>query len=351
MSSQEQQEFQRAKESEVQNWLKTGTVSRICRSLIPEDQVLRCRWICTWKPLDPEEIKQNKGTKHHKAKARLVILGYLDPQIEEIPRDSPTLGRHSKMLLLQLLASNHWTLRSFDVKAAFLQGKPQTDRTLGIEPVKELAIAMGLKSHEVCKLEKGAYGLIDAPFQWYCAIREELVNLGFCISPFDPCVFILRNPTTGYPDGIIGLHVDDGICGGNSRFLEKLDQLESKYPFGSKKVSNFVFTGIQMTQSSDGSINLSQAEYVKKIDPIKITPQRRSQESEKVTETEKQALRALIGSLQYASVHTRPDLASRLSFLQSEINVATVTTLVSANQALHEAKRHSDVSITTIPLR
>ena len=351
LSSQEQQEFQRAKESEVQNWLKTGTVSRICRNLIPEDQVLRCRWICTWKPLDPEEIKQNKGTKHHKAKARLVTLGYLDPQIEEIPRDSPTLGRHSKMLLLQLLASNHWTLRSFDVKAAFLQGKPQTDRTLRIEPVKELAIAMGLKSHEVCKLEKGAYGLIDAPFQWYCAICEELVNLGFCISPFDPCVFILRNPTTGYPDGIIGLHVDDGICGGNSRFLEKLDQLESKYPFGSKKISNFVFTGIQMTQSSDGSINLSQAEYVKKIDPIKITPQRRSQESEKVTETEKQALRALIGSLQHASVHTRPDLSSRLSFLQSEINVATVTTLVSANQALHEAKRHSDVSITIHPIK
>ena len=146
LSPLEQQEFRKAKESEVQNWLKTGTVSRICRSLIPEDQVLKCRWICTWKPLDPEEIKQNQGTKFQKAKARLVILGYLDPQIEEIPRDSPTLGRHSKMLLLQMLASHRWSLRSFDVKAAFLQGKPQTNRTLGIEPVKELATAMGLKS-------------------------------------------------------------------------------------------------------------------------------------------------------------------------------------------------------------
>ena len=350
LSSREQQEFQKAKESEIQNWLKTGTVSRICRSLIPEDQVLRCRWICTWKPLDPEEIKQNKGTKFQKAKARLVILGYLDPQIEEIPRDSPTLGRHSKLLLLQLLASNKWTLRSFDIKAAFLQGTPQTDRILGIEPVKELATAMGLKDNEVCKLEKGAYGLIDAPYQWYCAIREELVRLGFGISPFDPCVFILRNPQTGSPDGIIGLHVDDGICGGNERFIAKLDQLETKYPFGSKKISNFVFTGIHMTQSSDGSINMSQAEYVKKIEPIKLSQARRTQESEKVSEEERQSLRALIGSLQYASVHTRPDLASRLSFLQSAINSATVATLVSANQALHEAKRFSDVSITIHPI-
>ena len=350
LSTSEQKEFQKAKESEVQNWLKTGTVSRICRSLIPEEQILRCRWICTWKPLDPEEIKANQGTKHHKAKARLVILGYLDPKIEDIPRDSPTLGRHSKLLLLQLLASNGWTLRSFDIKAAFLQGKPQTDRVLGIEPVKELALSMQLKDHEVCKLEKGAYGLIDAPFQWYCAIREELVRLGFGISPFDPCVFVLRNSSTGYPDGIIGLHVDDGICGGNHRFLEKLDKLESKYPFGSKKISNFVFTGIHMTQSSDGGINMSQAEYIKKIDPIRISQIRRAQESEKVSEEERQALRALIGSLQYASVHTRPDLASRLSFLQSDINRATVATLVSANQALHEAKRHSDVSITIHPI-
>ena len=350
LSPSEQKEFQKAKESEIQNWLKTGTVSRICRSLIPEDQVLRCRWICTWKPLDQEEIEMNKGTKHHKAKARLVILGYLDPKIEDIPRDSPTLGRHSKLLLLQLLASHKWVLRSFDIKAAFLQGKPQTDRTLGIEPVKELAAAMGLKGHEVCKLEKGAYGLIDAPFQWYCAIREELVKLGFSISPFDPCVFILRNSSNGYPDGIIGLHVDDGICGGNERFLEKLNKLEQKYPFGSKKISNFVFTGIQMSQGSDGGIHLSQADYVKRIDPIRISQQRRSQESEKVSEEERQSLRALIGSLQYASVHTRPDLASRLSFLQSEINCATVATLVGANQALHEAKRHSDVTISIHPI-
>ena len=350
LSPSEQQEFQKAKESEITNWLKAGTVSRILRNRIPEDQILRCRWICTWKPLDQEEIQKNKGTKHQKAKARLVILGYLDPKIEDIPRDSPTLSRHCKMLILQLLASHKWTLRSFDIKAAFLQAKPQTDRVLGIEPVKELAQAMNLKTNEVCKLEKGAYGLIDAPFQWYCAIREELLKLEFCISPFDPCVFILRNKTTGYPDGIIGLHVDDGICGGNDRFLEQLDKLEAKYPFGSKKISNFVFTGIQMSQSSDGSISMSQAEYVKRIDPIQISQSRRSQESEKVSEEERQALRALIGSLQYAAVHTRPDLSARLSFLQSKINSATVETLTSANQALHEAKRHSEVMITIHPI-
>lgn len=47
---------------------------------------------------------------------------------------------------------------------------------------------------------------------------------------------------------------------------------------------------------------------------------------------EKHALRALIGSLQFAAVNTRPDLSSRLSFLQSEINKARVQTLLEANK-------------------
>ena len=74
-------------------------------------------------PIDQQEKGQLQGTKNVKAKARLVILGYLDPKIAEVPRDSPTLGRHSKMLLLQQVASRGWDLRSFDIEAAFLQGK------------------------------------------------------------------------------------------------------------------------------------------------------------------------------------------------------------------------------------
>jgi hypothetical protein len=147
------------------------------------------------------------------------------------------------------------------------------------------------------------------------------------------------------PDGILGLHVDDGLCAGNQQFLHKLELLEKKYPCGSKRINNFTFTGIDIQQSSDGTIHLSQSKYVKAIDPIKISTDRRKQPDEKVTEDERQQLRALIGSLQYAAVHTRPDLSSRLSNLQSSINSATVENLMTANQALHEAKKHHDVTI------
>ncbi len=345
LTSKEKEEFDQAKHSEIQNWIRTGTISRILRHKIPPEQILRCRWILTWKPVDEGEPTQPLGKKQ-KNKARLVILGYLDPQLEQLPRDSPTLGKNSKMLLLQMISSRGWTLRSFDIKAAFLQGKPQQGRILGVEPVPELIQALQLQTNEICKLEKGAYGLVDAPFLWYTAILEELLRLGFTQSPFDPCVFVLRHPTTKVPEGILGLHVDDGICGGNQRFDEVISALEKKYPFGSKKTQSFTFTGIEMFQHPNKSISLSQSSYVRAIEPIKISPERRKQGESTVTDDERQALRGLIGSLQYAAVHTRPDLSSRLSFLQSDINRATVDTLIQGNQTLHEAKRHHDVSIT-----
>ena len=143
LSEDEKVAFQKAKETEVNNWLKTGTVSKILRDKLAPEQILRCRWILVWKPLEGGEHQDSKASKllTHKPKARLVVLGYMDPKLMEVPRDSPTLGRQSKMLILQLIASMGWSLGSFDIKAAFLQGRPQRDRIIGLEPVVELAKA------------------------------------------------------------------------------------------------------------------------------------------------------------------------------------------------------------------
>lgn len=137
LSPTEKQEFELAKAKEVQNWVNTKTITRILRDSIPADQVLKCRWILTWKALDPSDQEASQTKKTHKAKARIVVLGYMDPQLTEIPRDSPTLSRHAKMLILQLISSMSWDLRSFDIKAAFLQGKTQEDRVIGLEPLPE----------------------------------------------------------------------------------------------------------------------------------------------------------------------------------------------------------------------
>ena len=154
------------------------------------------------------------------------------------------------------------------------------------------------------------------------------------------------NPATGPIVGILGVHVDDGICGGGSKFQRLIQQLEQKYPFGPKKMTSFTFTGIEVNQDPSFNITLSQSNYIRKINPIPLDVNRKSQLELPVNEEERGLLRGLVGSLQYASTNTRPDLANRLSTLQSQINAAQIETILEANRLLHEAKRYHDTTIT-----
>ena len=108
---------------------------------------------------------------------------------------------------------NGMGFKVFRYQAAFLQGKPQPGRILAVKPVPELVKALQMKVDEVCKLEKGAYGLVDAPYLWYMAITEELQRLGFIQSPFDPCMYFLKHPKAGQLEGVLGLHVDESSAG------------------------------------------------------------------------------------------------------------------------------------------
>ena len=74
------------------------------------------------------------------------------------------------------------------------------------------------------------------------------------------------------------MHVDDGLCAGDKHFDEALRKLEAKFPFGSKREKEFVFTGIQIQQTDQGKIHLSQKNYVENIDPISINRDRRKKE-------------------------------------------------------------------------
>ena len=343
LNEQDVMEFNAAKEKEIDQWLETATIRRIMRNRLPEENILRCRWILTWKQLD--SIDAAKEGKTRKAKARLVVRGFEDPDLTELARDSPTLQRESRALILQYCASRKWTIKSFDIRTAFLRGSRRDDRVLAIDPPPEMRQRMKLKEAEVGELLKSAYGLVNAPYLWYQELRETLISLGFKICPLDPCLFSLSDEE-GRIRGLLGVHVDDGLCCGDQMFVDTLKRLESKFPFGAKQEKNFKFTGIDIEQDDHWNIHLSQKDYVLAIEPISIERNRRKQEQLVVNEKERQELRGLIGSLQYAATNTRPDLAARLSFLQSTITTAKIHDLLECNRLLGEAKKYSDVKVT-----
>ena len=351
LTLEEQAQFKEAKEKELQSWIDTEVIATVLRRKIPPEQIHRCRWILSWK--DPETNShlsaENKQTAKRKAKARLVVLGFEDPALADLERDSPTLTKLSRSLLLQIASSKHWTIGSFDVRTAFLRGSADNSRILGLEPPKELREKLQMKDTEVCQLLKGAYGRADAPLLWFKELCRGLQELQFQQAPFDPCLFTLSDEG-GNLMGAVGVHVDDGLFCGNEEFHRRINLLEQKYPFGSRKQREFTFTGLHIVQKADHSIWVDQTQYVKDIPAIGVPVERRRSPEADVTEEERHALRALIGSLQYASVNTRPDLGSRLGALQGKINCAKIQDLLDANKTLHEAKFHADTCIKFQPI-
>ena len=328
--------FDQAKQKELQCWIQTSAIKAILRRSLNPSQILKSRWILTWKPPEPGEDKK-------RAKARLVVLGFQDPKLVEVMRDAPTLSREGRATVLQTIASCQFPLSSFDIKTAFLRGKADEGNPLAMEPPPELRKMLKLRDDEVCQLVGNAYGRVDAPLLFYKELCKQLRQLGFEPHPLEPCVFVLK--TGSRLRGILGVHVDDGVCGGDTYFLQKIEELQKVLPFGSRKHQSFVFTGIQLEQFPDHSIRASQSDYVHRIPSIDIGRLRRQDLDAPVNEDERTKLRGLVGSLQYAVTHTRPDVAARLGEVQCQTTTATVQTLLLANKVLREAQEYHQVHV------
>ncbi|CAE7262600.1 RE1 [Symbiodinium natans] len=341
----ERQQFVEAKGKEIRAWLDHRTVRKVAAGTLDDSQLMRCRWLLTWK--GPEK---DGGPK--RAKARLVVLGFEDPDIADIPNDAPTLGKDARQLILQKVASNRWKLINFDVSTAFLQGEGD-GRKLGIRPPEELRRALNMQAQEQCQLEGGAYGRIDAPFLWFQTFKKTLEELGFVQSPFDACAFSLvsqRADGSAQVHGVLGIHVDDGIGGGDEYFRRVIDRLRGIYSFGSYDEGEFTFTGIRFRQWDDGSIEMDQERYIEKIVPIHVSRERRVNPTAMLNPEELKELRRLNGSLQYAAVHSRPDLAAKVGYLQTRVNKGQVQHLLEANRVLQEAKAHP-ISLMVVPIQ
>ena len=109
LDSAEKVRFEEAKQAEISQWLKASAVKKVKGEIDPS-RVVRMRWILTY--------KQETG----KPKARLVLIGYEDPDLASLSKAAPTMGRRTRQNFLQYSSVRHWRNLKADVKAAFLQG-------------------------------------------------------------------------------------------------------------------------------------------------------------------------------------------------------------------------------------
>lgn len=107
LTTEEKKLIQQTKDKEIQSWLSTETVCKVRRNQVPHENVMRCRWILKRKPTENAGTDKGQTSPSHVPKARLVVLGYEDQLVHEIPRDSPTMSKLARMLIIQFAASQH----------------------------------------------------------------------------------------------------------------------------------------------------------------------------------------------------------------------------------------------------
>ena len=351
LGQEDQLRFAAAKDKEMKAWLSHKTIQKVAKGKIPDNAIMRCRWLLSWKNASGDEPPGELALNGQKAKARLVVIGFEDPQVDTVKNDAPTLTKDGRQVVLQQVSSHRWPLMSFDISTAFLHGKGD-GRNLGLHPTPEIREALQMGESDQCALNGGAYFRVDAPYLWFCEIREELLKQGCRQHPLDPCVFSYGEEDENgeyRPCGALGLHVDDGIGGGNEAFRAMLKRVEQRFKFGSFETGEFKYTGIHFKQWDDGSIEYDQVAYIDKISPISVSKSRKNEPQAEVTDQERTLFRSLIGALQYAAVHTRPDLSAKVGELQSNVTRAKVEDLIQANKVLYEAKVNK-VALMVLPI-
>ena len=83
------------------------------------------------------------------------------------------MTRTTRQLFLQNCANAGSTVEKGDISGAFLQGDDfGMDRPMVCEPLPEICQALGVLSNTPMLLTKAAYGLVEAPIQWFLSVSK-----------------------------------------------------------------------------------------------------------------------------------------------------------------------------------
>jgi hypothetical protein len=245
-----------------------------------------------------------------------------------------------------------------DVKTAFLNGDLYEDVFMkqpeGFKPEGQ--------EHLVCKLKKSIYGLKQASRQWYLKFDEVMKTQGFMKNQVDQCTYLKMS---GSNFAILVLYVDDILLASNS-----LDMLhESKrllsHNFDMKDLGEASYViGIEIHRDrSNGTLGLSQKAYIDRV-LTRFNMQHSSPSVAPVvkgdvfgsfqcpkTEDEKAQMRmipyaSVVGSLMYAQVCTRPDIAYVTGMLGRYLSNPGLDHWKAAKKVLRYLKGTKDYKLT-----
>jgi hypothetical protein len=222
-------------------------------------------------------------------------------------------------IVLAIAAQENMDIRQFDIKTAFLHGDLEEEAYMNQVPGFED------KTHptKVCHLHRALYGLRQASRAWHDKLNTFLLTHDLKQNFADTCVYFSERE----PKLVVTIFVDDGLCccADGTRIDYVLASMNDIFE---TKVSNpELYVGLQIERDRDARlIYIHQRAYIEKIlrdygfsnsNPI-ATPADSNSTLHRhnladTESTEDFPFTNAVGSLQWASMITRPDITYSVS--------------------------------------
>jgi hypothetical protein len=282
-------------------------VYEVDKQLATGKELLDCMWVYVY--------KFDKHGRLVKCKARLVVRGDQQAKSGAESTYAPTLAGRSFRTLIAIAAQFDPELIQYDVTNAFVNAELEQEIYMRMLPGYR-------RPGTVLRLRKALYGLRQAPLLWQQHFTATLRDIGFLPVPHEPCCYTKNGV-------LVFFYVDDIVLAYRQSQQQEIDKivqvLQSKYHLTGGSSLQW-FLGIEVLRDRKNRlIKLSQASFIDKTAKLVNTPSTRPatpmrpQEllpyNGRATYSSITQCQRKIGSLLYAAVITRPDIAFAVSRL------------------------------------
>lgn len=291
-------------------------------------------------------VKDENQNKPARYKARLCAKGFAQQKgIDYTEIFSPTTRYDTIRVLLSVAANKSYIIKQFDIKTAFLYGD------LAEEIYMQVPEGFSTTDNKVCRLLKSLYGLKQSPRCWNQKFNCVLTQFGFEQFDSDKCVY--RGSVHG-DLVLLVIYVDDGLLLSPSENALKivLAKLQTNFEVKVCKVNNFV--GLEIVQEED-YIFIHQENYINKLiekfgmkeaNPVDIP----ADPNQDLTGNQTDELfdgpyREVVGSLIFAAIVSRPDIAYAVGVVSRFLNNPTNAQWNAVKRILKYLKRTASYGI------
>lgn len=296
---------------EIISLIENGTWEEV---LPPKDaNMVDSKWVFT--------IKTKPDGMVERFKARLVARGFTQVRgIDYNETFAPTVRMDTLRLFLATVATEDLECFHYDIKNAFTES--HLEEQILLKPPKGIHVKKG----HVLKILRSLYGLKQAARDWNLLMKKELLAWGFVQSLADPCMFVHEERKIQ-----ILVYVDDILAAAKEQSQTEWFWKKLSGRFNAKNLGEVhKVLGVRVTRDrKHRTIFLDQEQYLRAV-LDKFGMSNRKHKDKKIPSADYTSFRPAadndtridateyqqgIGSLMFAMVLTRPDIAFTLGKL------------------------------------